>query len=296
MGRTEYSPLSTPPQVALANFYPFAPSERAGPHWSESDLYLPATSGRGTIRIGPQKFELSSGQVLHVPWAAPLQYDADARAPFVLIGVHLKHLPWSESVSAPLHTSRRADMRQGSMQSSSSPQPFSEAFLLTPPPESPLIELGIAIAKAYESEAVGRNPDREATLRALALQFLLEARRLRRGAELTAHHPQAGVVRELISWLDVAYRRPIKRSELAERAGISETALASAFRAMTGRAPIDYLIDLRLSHARALLTTSRGRIGEIAQSVGVPDVYYFSKLFKRRVGVSPLQYRKQRRF
>jgi len=99
----------------------------------------------------------------------------------------------------------------------------------------------------------------------------------------------------MISFLELSFRRPIRRSELAERAGISESSLAEAFRAVTGRAPIDCLIDLRLAHARTLLRTSRQRIGEVAEQVGVPDVYYFSKLFKSRTGLSPLQYRKQRR-
>ncbi|HYF52322.1 MAG TPA: helix-turn-helix domain-containing protein [Planctomycetota bacterium] len=292
----DFSPLKLPPQVALANFYPFAKGERAGAHWSESDLYLPATGGRGFVQIGPQRFELRSGQVLHVPWGAPLLYEADSRDPFVLIGVHLKYLPWEKRVAAPLHTSRNVDLRRASMQSPPCPQPFSEAFLLAPPAESPLINLGIAIAKAYENAGRDDSEEREATLRALALQFVLEVRRLQHGQELIARHPQAGVVREIVSWLELSYRRPIKRRELAERAGISETALANAFRAITGRAPIDFLIDLRLSHARARLTTTRQRISEVAESVGIPDVYYFSKLFKRRVGVSPLQYRKQRRF
>src|SRR5207244_3236180 len=107
----EFDPLRTPPRVALANFYPFAPGEIVGPHWSESDLYLPATDGRGEILLGPRKFELSRGQVLHVPWAAPIQYRPDRRDPFVLIGLHFKYVLWTDDVSRPLHTSRDVDMK-----------------------------------------------------------------------------------------------------------------------------------------------------------------------------------------
>src|SRR5579862_3592983 len=102
-----FDPLRTPPHVTLANFYPFAPGEVAGPHWSESDLYLPVTNGSGEVRVGPRRFQLASGQLLHVPWAAPIQYLAPKRDPFVVIGVHLKYLPWQERATPPLHTSGR---------------------------------------------------------------------------------------------------------------------------------------------------------------------------------------------
>ena len=60
---------------------------------------------------------------------------------------------------------------------------------------------------------------------------------------------------------------------------------------MTGRGPIDYLIDLRIKRAQRLLRTSRARMKEIAAAVGIEDIYHFSKLFKKRVGCSPSEYR-----
>ena len=291
-----FDPLRTPPRVTLANFYPFAPGEVAGPQWSESDLYLPVTSGAGEVRVGPRRFQLQRGQLLHVPWAAPIHYLAPRRDPFVVIGVHLKYLPWQEKAAPPLHTSVRVNMARESMQAAPSPQPFAEPFVIAPPPDSRVFDVAIAIARTFEREKLKQpDPDREARLRALALEFLLLIRGLRRGTEQSGIHPQAGVVAEMISWMDLAHRRRITRGELAKRAGMSESSLAAAFRAVTGRAPIDYLIDLRLAHARSLLGASRQRIGEIAEQVGIPDVYYFSKLFKRRHGLSPMEYRKQRR-
>ena len=137
-------------------------------------------------------------------------------------------------------------------------------------------------------------PDRDALLRALALEFIIELRRTQGRTARPSSHPQARLVQEMTSWLDLSFRQPIRRAEIAQRAGCSESSLAAAFRAVTGRSPIDYLIDLRLTHACALLRSSRQRVGEVAARVGIADVYYFSKLFKRRMGVSPLAYRRQR--
>ena len=289
--------LTTPPHVTLGNFYPFAPGESAGPHWSESNLFLPVTSGKGEIDVGTQRFALTQGQVLHVPWATPVHYHADARDPFVVIGLHFKYLPWTDKATPPLHSSMKVDARRRAMQTPPVPQPFDDAFVFTPPPaQSRIFDTAIAIAKTFEHDRLRKtDSDCEARLRALALEFLILVRDHRRSARPLAAHPQSGVVAELMSFLDLSYRHPWKRADLAERAGISESSLASAFRAVTGKSPIDYLIDLRLAHARTLLSTSRQRVSEVAEQAGIPDVYYFSKLFKRRHGLSPLQYRQQRR-
>ena len=299
--RTPFDLLRTPPRVALANFYPFAPGEEAGRHWSESNLFLPVTHGRGRIQVGPQWFDVQAGQVLQIPWGAPIFYQADRREPFVVIGLHFTYLPWpAPPAGHPLHTRRETHFARDSMQAPPAPQPFDAPFALTPPPDARIFELGPAIAHAFEQGTVERPADREALLRGLALAFLAEFMALAHGARgktLTsrATAAQARVVREIASYMELALARPLRRGELAERAGLSESGLADAFRAVTGRGPIDYLIDLRLAHAKRLLRTGRERIGAIAERVGIPDVYHFSKLFKKRADCAPLQYRKRLR-
>ncbi|MCW8133883.1 MAG: helix-turn-helix domain-containing protein, partial [Planctomycetota bacterium] len=267
--------LATPPRVSLANFYPFEPGEVAGQHWSESNLFLPCTNGTGEIQVGPRRFTLQAGQIMHVPWAGPIVYRADRRDPFVVIGLHFFYRPWSDApVPRPHHVSRRVDLTRVSNQAPPSPQPFSEPFVLAPPPESRLLDWGSEIARAYSQADGVAEALREARLRAMALAFLADFQAAARGSG-SAHGArataaQARVVREISSWMELSLRRAIKRGELAERAGISESGLADAFRAVTGRAPIDYLIDLRLAHARRMLRSGRERVGAIAARVGIP--------------------------
>src|SRR4051794_16718170 len=122
-----YDPLPWPPRVALANHYPFRPGEIAGPHWSESDLYLPVLHGSGVIEVGPRRFELAAGQLLHVPWAGPVRYHADRVRPFAVIGIHLAYGPWGDGVAArPLHTYVGPDFTRESMQEPPTPVPWRE--------------------------------------------------------------------------------------------------------------------------------------------------------------------------
>ena len=55
---------------------------------------------------------------------------------------------------------------------------------------------------------------------------------------------------------------------------------------------MDYVITLRMNHARRLMTQTDLAVREIAEAVGYPDQLYFSRLFKKRTGFPPSTYRR----
>ncbi|AQG80727.1 AraC family transcriptional regulator [Spirosoma montaniterrae] len=61
---------------------------------------------------------------------------------------------------------------------------------------------------------------------------------------------------------------------------------------LLGIRPIDYINNKRLERAQLLIATSSLPLQTIAEQVGIPDIYYFSRLFKRRFGIPPGRYRK----
>lgn len=65
------------------------------------------------------------------------------------------------------------------------------------------------------------------------------------------------------------------------------------FRRYVGVTPLQYVIDLRMARAQELLSHSDCPIAQIAALVGYDNPLYFSRLFRGRTGMSPLQYRKQ---
>jgi AraC-like DNA-binding protein len=64
------------------------------------------------------------------------------------------------------------------------------------------------------------------------------------------------------------------------------------FKAVTGMYPYSYWLNRKLSMAQNMLENSERNISEIAESLNFANVYVFSSFFKRKTGVSPLQYRK----
>jgi AraC family transcriptional regulator, arabinose operon regulatory protein len=88
--------------------------------------------------------------------------------------------------------------------------------------------------------------------------------------------------------------RSLTLSELAEHAQLSIPHFSRLFKEQTGYTPIAFFIHLKLQEAGKLLLISRMTIREISYELGYEDPYYFSRLFKKVMGMSPTQFREQR--
>jgi AraC-like DNA-binding protein len=82
---------------------------------------------------------------------------------------------------------------------------------------------------------------------------------------------------------------------LATELGVSYSTLRQKFRQSTEAGPAQWLARVRCEAARQLLADTDLAVKQIAQEVGVPDAFTFSRLFKRHTGQSPLGWRKQAR-
>lgn len=98
------------------------------------------------------------------------------------------------------------------------------------------------------------------------------------------------IVENIRNILDSNYQTDVVFSDLAREFYISPSQLTKYFTAQCGVSPRQYLSDLRISKAKALLL-SKTPIKHIAELVGFSDQLYFSRFFRKRVGVSPSEYR-----
>ena len=64
------------------------------------------------------------------------------------------------------------------------------------------------------------------------------------------------------------------------------------FKEQTGHSPMDYFIQLKMQHACKLLAFRRDSIGQIGKELGYQDPYYFSRAFRKVIGMSPTEYRR----
>lgn len=91
-----------------------------------------------------------------------------------------------------------------------------------------------------------------------------------------------------LEYIQHNYFKKITLSSLAEQVGTSDTHLSYLFEKHLKIRPIDYLIDYRIKQAIRLLRQPEGpAISEVAKQVGYSDADYFSRIFKKRLGVAP---------
>jgi len=98
-------------------------------------------------------------------------------------------------------------------------------------------------------------------------------------------------VRHIMEYLEANYTRQISLDDIAENCGCSKYHLSHIFSQHTGTTISDCLLELRLKKAKELLASTAQSIKEISAAIGFSDPNYFSLVFKKSIGISPVQYR-----
>ena len=112
-------------------------------------------------------------------------------------------------------------------------------------------------------------------------------------ATLVRRNPHAdSVVRSCEDWLTEHFRDGNAIAQVVTRAKIPERTLKRRFRAATGATLIEYLQNLRVEEAKRLLEAGPTAVDEISVRAGYEDASFFRRLFKRRTGLTPSQYRR----
>jgi AraC family transcriptional regulator of arabinose operon len=144
-----------------------------------------------------------------------------------------------------------------------------------------------ALRKVVAAFAEDSEPGR--TLAEAYLQaFLLHVRH-------SASHPAKGVdmerLRPALQAIQEQPHRQFRVGALAKLVQLSGNQFTRLFKAATNATPSQYIIQQRLNRARELLDTTMLSVSEIADILGYPDVFAFSRQFRRKTGVSPRQWR-----
>ncbi|WP_039765622.1 PocR ligand-binding domain-containing protein [Caldicellulosiruptor sp. F32] len=101
-------------------------------------------------------------------------------------------------------------------------------------------------------------------------------------------------IEKIIEYIKNHYMEDITLDDLAKMVYLSPTYLSYLFKKQLGITVKEYLINIRLKKSKELIETTDLPIGEISKMVGIEDQNYFSRLFKKKFGVSPLNYKKDK--
>lgn len=101
------------------------------------------------------------------------------------------------------------------------------------------------------------------------------------------------LIESILNYIHVNYSQPLTNLEIGKVFGFHPNYISAIIKNFTGLPLHKYLIHIRLEHAIIMLELGNDSIGKIAQKCGFCDIYYFSKYFKKVVGVSPMQYKRK---
>jgi len=109
--------------------------------------------------------------------------------------------------------------------------------------------------------------------------------------EPTGHGDRAVMAAQ--TWLQSHWSDPRPVEVMIARSGLSSRNFARRFRKATGLAPLGYVQNLRIEHAKQMLEKGSAPIDEISAAVGYEDASFFRRVFKRTVGLRPVDYRRR---
>ncbi len=269
------------PFIALANHYHFYRRQRLGFGCVKSRMLLWCRSGYGRVIANDTVCDLLPDEYLFLPWGHAIEYRADATQPFWVAGIHVIpvcarrppaafHVAHSQEhplSNAPWRCDRKLPGLDGLVQGS----------LLARPGLAHLAEYILALFTP-------RNPD-ESLSRTLA-QLLLD--------ELARVEPvhQAGQtlpieLTRLLNFIATNLHRPLSTSDLAAELKSSASTVLRLFRRHLRMTPVEWIRGQRMEQAERLLRTTPLPVRDVGFQVGIPDPFYFSKLFKREKGLTP---------
>jgi AraC-like DNA-binding protein len=231
------------------------------------DLLL-CLRGRGFVRVGGKTFPAAVGQMAWIDCRAPHAHWADAGAPWELYwlradGKQTRACAQALNVNAqPLFDLRGTDDAAAI---------FEQIFVL-------LRDRPLALDAALHATMAG------------LIALLFEAR-----LAIPAKYEPTGdpKLHAVLARMRRDVPRPWRVEELAALAGSSVPHFFRRFRKATGATPLDWLRRERISEAKRRLSQSKDPIRAIAEQLGYGDQFYFSRDFKKLVGLSPRHYRRQ---
>ena len=96
---------------------------------------------------------------------------------------------------------------------------------------------------------------------------------------------------QTIDYIHAHFQQPLSLEGLSEQLHVSKSYLARLFRQHTRMTVTNYINNIKPDYAAQMLRFSSKSIREISEYIGYQDAAYFSRIFRKRFGMSPLKFR-----
>lgn len=155
------------------------------------------------------------------------------------------------------------------------------------PKNDPHVGMEKLLASFYQFEAFETIQEAEQKLWELILECVY--------TEKLAETDSKSKIHMAIRYIQKHYYEDIAINELAEKFGMSPNYFSSIFKKEMNQSTVNYISEYRVQKAMEYLMNSDWSVVDIAKKVGYEDNQYFFRVFKKSVGLTPLQYRQKNR-
>jgi AraC-like DNA-binding protein len=269
------------PFIAMANHYHFYRKQRIAFDCVKSRMLLWCRTGYGRVTVNGKAFDLVPDEYLFLPWGHAIEYQADATQPFWVAGIHV--IP--DCALKPPAVFEVAHAADHSLYNCTWRRDRALRGLDGTVKGTLLARAGLAhLAEYILALFTPRNPE-ERLSRTLAQLLLDELARREPAAGTSSALPPALV--RMMEYISANLHRPLSTSDLAAESKSSASTVIRLFRRHLRMTPVEWIRGQRLEQAERLLRTTPLPVRDVGFQVGIPDPFYFSKLFKREKGLTP---------
>jgi len=251
-------------------------------------MFLWCMEGSGNVTVNGKQYRFTKGSFLIIPWKHEIKYKADPVTPFNVAGVHL--IPWYDPAlpySAKVAHEHDAIWWEGDSLRDIQIPSLETIVCGHFTRETVWLEnLSFQAIELFHGQRLTR-----ATARAMATllweELLLLAERLKK----PMNDKEAVRFERIVGFIRENLNEDISIETLCNIGAVSRSTLRRIFKKSTGKSPYAWILDARLERARYLLRTTTVSVVQISQQTGFQDPSYFIRIFGKREGIPPRQYR-----
>lgn len=268
----EEDPMVSMLHITDIGYYPKAEFHyRERPDPIDQFVFIYVVDGAGWYKVDGRLYPVDTNQYFILPAGHPHAYGASKNRPWTIYWLHFRGTVAAQYMPPyqdPIDLKPGARSRIGDRINI-----FEEMFLT--------LKAGYNIENLRYASCV--------------LHYYLGTLRYERQFSAGSTFAEDNVVELAIHFMKENLEKKLSLKEIADSIGYSPSHFSLLFKQHTGYSPLAYLNLLKIQEACFLLDETDMKINQVCYKIGIDDSYYFSRLFTKTMGMSPKDYRSQKK-
>ena len=254
----------------------------------EGLLFCWCVSGSGSIEANGETYQFSRGNLLFLPWGHNITYKPDELRPFYIKTLHVvpSHDPKVELKVAVGSDDDKELLAVPTRKNVDHP------MLRTPTLIDDIDDANLAVLFNYALGVFKREVPPLPVARQMARLFLYEFFSLKMLIPTEEEDNVPRRLQFLIDYIKENLSKDISLTDIAAYSELSQATINRLFREHLDTSTMNFIHQKKIERAKHLLLVTDLPISDIGPHIGINDVYYFSRFFKKMTGHSPTEFRR----